>query len=411
MRKSTRVIEREKVKEGIWRRRDARGAWVYEIAYRDSDGVQRRQTIHGGMRAAETALAKVKADKGQGKRVVPSPKLTFSEAADNWLASVRRVRRGTTVDTYEASLRTHLLPAWGKLRLDHIDVDKVATLIERMGTAEYRSTINRNLGKGAVESGYSPLTVRRTLVAAARVFDFARRRMNWAGGNPVRDLDNSERPAHEGRERRILSHDELRAVLDAADAAYRPVLAFAAFTGARLGECLGLQWQDVNLDAGTVYIRQQADRQGALVALKTKRSRRVIELPSNLVAMLKAHKLASSFSRDDNLVFVSRTGSPMEHRNVAQRGLARACKRAGIAQPWPTMHELRHAHASALIAGGIDLVELSARLGHENPAITASVYSHEFEVARRSDERRARLDAIYGPATVEAPATGLKLAK
>ncbi|MDQ3067997.1 MAG: hypothetical protein M3R12_12745, partial [Actinomycetota bacterium] len=48
------------------------------------------------------------------------------------------------------------------------------------------------------------------------------------------------------------------------------------------------------------------------------------------------------------------------------------------------------------MASGGDLVELSARLGHGNPAITASVYSHEFEVARRSGERTARLDAIYG---------------
>ncbi|MCA1677573.1 MAG: hypothetical protein LC777_00810 [Actinobacteria bacterium] len=57
---------------------------------------------------------------------------------------------------------------------------------------------------------------------------------------------------------------------------------------------------------------------------------------------------------------------------------------------------LRHSHASAWIAAGGDLVELSARLGHANPAITASVYSHEFESARRSEERTARLDAIYG---------------
>ncbi len=90
----------------------------------------------------------------------------------------------------------------------------------------------------------------------------------------------------------------------------------------------------------------------------------------------------------------NRAGRPFDRRNLA-RELAVAAERAGIAPP-PTFHDLRHSHASAWIASGGDLVELSARLGHGNPAITASVYSHEFEVARRSGERTARLDAIYG---------------
>ena len=93
-------------------------------------------------------------------------------------------------------------------------------------------------------------------------------------------------------------------------------------------------------------------------------------------------------------MFRNRAGRPFDRRNLT-RELAAAAERAGIA-PAPTFHDLRHSHASAWIAAGGDLVELSARLGHGNPAITASVYSHEFEVARRSHERRARLDAIYG---------------
>jgi integrase len=90
-----------------------------------------------------------------------------------------------------------------------------------------------------------------------------------------------------------------------------------------------------------------------------------------------------------------------EYRQEANQGLAlarlaSACKRADIAKPWPTFHELRHAHASAWIANGGDLVELSARLGHRDPSVTAAVYSHQFETAARSESRRTRLDNIYG---------------
>jgi integrase len=141
------------------------------------------------------------------------------------------------------------------------------------------------------------------------------------------------------------------------------------------------------------------------VALKTSRSRRVIEAPGSLLAMLRTHKLASSYSKPSHLVFTTRTGRPLDHRAVT-RALVRAAKSAGLADDGlrvPTFHELRHAHASAWIGNAGDLVELAARLGHSNPAITAAIYSHDFEAQARSGERRARLDAIYGSDEPPAP--------
>src|SRR6476620_9536056 len=83
----------------------------------------------------------------------------------------------------------------------------------------------------------------------------------------------------------------------------------------------------------------------------------------------------------------------------ASRGLDAAFRAAAIGGRKPTFHELRHAHASALIADGWDLVSVSRRLGHASPNVTASFYSHEFEQAHRRDERRARLDGLYGTGT------------
>jgi integrase len=168
--------------------------------------------------------------------------------------------------------------------------------------------------------------------------------------------------------------------------------------GTRFGETLGLTWGDIDLAAGTVAVRYQLDRGGQRVELKTARSRRVIEMPGSVVAALRAHKMRTPTNEGgaDQLVFTTRTGAPMDRRNVARRGVAHAHKRAGLKGRPPTFHELRHAHASAWIADGGDLVELSSRLGHRDPAVTASTYSHEFEAAARSVERRQRLDNIYG---------------
>lgn len=389
---------RVRVKSGIWKRTGANGKPRYEITFRDSDGKQRRQVIEGGVRAAETALADVKARMGKGERVAPQPNLTFAEAAERYMESQTASLRPATRAAYDSSLRMHLLPAWGRLRLDRIDVDAVARLVERMQTPEYRADVEsrREGDRKPPETGYKPWTIRGVLVPAGRIFDFARRRLGWAGNNPVRLLDRAERPRHEQRERRILTRDELARVIAAADDPYKTIIATAAGLGLRLGEVLGLVWSDIDFENGAISVRFQIDRRGQRVELKTSRSRRVIEAPGSVLFALREHKLRSEFCGDDNLVFASRTTGPMEHRNVAQRGLARAVKRASLDGRPPTFHELRHAHASAWIAAGGDIVELSTRLGHRDPSITASTYSHEFEAAARSVERRRRLDDIYG---------------
>lgn len=165
------------------------------------------------------------------------------------------------------------------MRLDRIDVDAVASLLERMQTAEYRREVeSRTRGKATAKAGYRTWTIRAVLTPVGRVFDHAARRLGWAGTNPVRELTSSDRPRGEQRERRILGRDELSKLVAAADSPYREIFATAAGLGTRLGETLGLTWRDVDLDAGQVHVRSQLDRHGSRMALKTKRSQRVSTL-------------------------------------------------------------------------------------------------------------------------------------
>jgi integrase len=71
-------------------------------------------------------------------------------------------------------------------------------------------------------------------------------------------------------------------------------------------------------------------------------------------------------------------------------------KDGAIVLPAPTFHDLRHSHASALIANGWDIEEVSARLGHASVATTQRIYVHAFDAARRSEDRRERLGKLYG---------------
>jgi integrase len=102
-------------------------------------------------------------------------------------------------------------------------------------------------------------------------------------------------------------------------------------------------------------------------------------------------------------VFASRSGSGLE-RKVAREALKRAAKTAGLAAPEPSLHDLRHSHASMLIALDVPVVDVQRRLGHRKPDTTLRVYAHQWKEreARRSQvgqqlgqlfERRRELTA------------------
>lgn len=107
-----------------------------------------------------------------------------------------------------------------------------------------------------------------------------------------------------------------------------------------------------------------------------------------------APRLASRHSTDTDFVFASQAGTPLGHHNVARRGLEPALEAAKL--PRLTWHDLRHVAASALIAEGASVAYVSRVLGHANPAITLSVYAHEFARVEHADRTRDAMEAAFG---------------
>ena len=243
-------------------------------------------------------------------------------------------------------------------------------------------------------------SVRGHLVVLSAIFKYASRHLGFVGTNPVTLLDRVERPSIEDQKaKRILTADELARLLSAVEPEYRPPFELAAETGARLSEVLGLIWSEIDVEKQTITFTHQLGRGGKRVPLKTRGSRRVLEVTPSLISTLRKLKVASQKSAPQDFVFVSRKGTPHDHRNLAGRVLARAVKRAGLEGhgevSTPTFHSLRHSHASRLIAAGWDIQEVSARLGHSDISTTQRIYIHEFDAAARSDDRRSRLAALY----------------
>jgi len=135
-------------------------------------------------------------------------------------------------------------------------------------------------------------------------------------------------------------------------------------------------------------------RQGAFYEPKTKASRRTVELPDELVSALKRWRLRCPKGEHD-LVCPNAKGGPMQSSDLLRTGLHPALRRAGIRQV--RFHDLRHAFASNLLAGGVDVVTVSKALGHANVHITLVTYAHAIPKQRHgAGDAFARLLAQSG---------------
>ena len=350
----------------------------YEISYLDSTGKRRWAVVHGSLDDAEAKRAELRLRRRRGERIEPT-RQNFAEYAWEWLE--RQPCRDRTREKYEWALRQHLVPYFGRRRLDQISVDDVAAFIAAMGRKGVR--------------GSTTLSALRPL---SRILAHAARR-GAIPVNPCSQLERGERPKlDDQRPKRILNLDEMQAVIACADGEqYRCLLELLLTSGVRIGEALGLTVCDLDRSHSLIRVEYQLGRNGKRTQLKTEESRRAIDIPPELMRRLVA-LVAERGALDEPaaLVFASRNSSGLE-RKVAREALKRAAKAAALASPAPTLHDLRHSHASMLIALDVPLIDVQRRLGHRKPDTTLRVYAHQWKEreARRSQVGRQLGDLFH----------------
>ena len=183
---------------------------------------------------------------------------------------------------------------------------------------------------------------------------------------------------------RALSADEVAALLAAARETWLyEVILLAVATGLRRGELLALRWSDLDLESGLLSVNRAIEETGAGIgfkAPKTARSRRTLPLPQIAVEALRLHRCAQAERRltlgpayfDADLVFATPEGKPWFPSNFDRAW--RTFKRAhGFTFRF---HDLRHTHASLLLALGVHPKIVQERLGHASVTMTMDVYSH-----------------------------------
>jgi integrase len=148
---------------------------------------------------------------------------------------------------------------------------------------------------------------------------------------------------------------------------------------------LGLRWRDVDLDAGVLRVVQTMQRISGMGLVfgqpKTRLSRRAVALSPDAVTLLRQHRARQAEARllagpayaDRDLVFATGLGEPVDPGNLRRAWVA-IRRRAGL--PGLRIHDLRHAHATLMLSGGVHPKIVSERLGHASIAITLDTYSH-----------------------------------
>lgn len=292
---------------------------------------------------------------------------TLDQWAETHIAALTKITPGTRKD-YERMYARVWSPRLGTLRLDTIEHEDVAAAVNDFAESTVRS--------GKTERVVSDKTVANAHgLLAAMMRSALRRRL--IERDPCAEIDLPNRMGHSRVEARFLTREEFKQLFDKIPAHYQPFYLFLAGTGCRWGEAVALDVGDIDLERRTVRITKAEKRDPSKARWeigppKSKRSRRTITLPPEVAASLAT--VTAGRKRTERL-FTAPRGGPIRHRRVWSEVWRPAVQAAGL-EPEPRQHDLRHSHVAWLIAEGISLPVIQARLGHESITTTIGTYGH-----------------------------------
>jgi len=340
---------------------------AWRVRYVDQHGIERTRQFNL-KRDAEAFRVKAEGEVMAGVHTADAASITVAEAADLWVKTTeQRGRERSTVKQYRELADLHIKPLLGKEKLSRLTTPKVEAF------------------KDALLATRSVAMAGKIIGGLSSILTEAQRR-----GLVAQNVAKAVRVVRSSRDREkvtIPTRDDLRAMLAAASADFKPLLMTAIFTGLRSSELRGLRRIDVDLKAATITVAQRADQWGVIGPPKSEAGRRTIPIPPALVSELRAWMLRAPHSP---LMFPNGGGGVQQHSNILNRDYWPLQVEAGIADPTgevdedgePIMdarysfHMLRHAAASAWIKQRVDLRRLTTWLGHASVQITLDTYGH-----------------------------------
>lgn len=357
---------------GITRRSDGRlqvsitmpdGSRIVRYVGKDKDGRRQRRRAEALLRELRTA---------RERELYPSAQ-TLGAYLTSWiegLPDARKPPRPRTIEHYRYIVESFVIPALGSVRLDRLTPRHVQAFVDAY--------------PGAARSVHHGRAVLR------RALNSAKRRQLIAD-NPAEGVEMPDVARFRGNP---LTRDEARALL-VVPGRLAVLWRLAIDSGLRESELLGLAWDDVDLDAGTLTLRHQLYRQGGAWLFTDPKTGRddVIHLAPSTVRALRDHQRRMTEERTPDwtyfgLVFVTTKGTPI-HRADALRAFHAACDAAGIARR--RFHDLRGTSATFLEEEGISEAARMRRLGH-----TTTEMARHYALGKLDQEAADAIERVIG---------------
>jgi integrase len=364
--------------EGSRPRKRPDGRWEARYTLYTSEG-PKRKTLYGKTRQeVADKLACVLSDRAQGLSF-EAGSLKLSEYLDRWTLNIRDTVRQRTWERYEQIVRVHIKPMLGRIKLKGLTPTHV-----------------RGLYREKLDGGSSPRTVQYIHTTLHKALQDA----VSDGLIPRNIADGIKAPRPKKKEINPLSPDQARAFLEAVHGDRLEALyVLAIHRGLRQGELLGLRWEDVDLEAGTVQIRRTLSltKSGHVFELPKNGKGRSVELTQDASEALKRHltrqlediEALGDDYQDQGLIFPGEKGQPMRPWTLTGK-LERSLKHVGL--PHIRFHDLRHTCATLLLSKGVHPKFVQELLGHATISITLDRYSHV--IPAMGDQTRKAMEDV-----------------
>lgn len=372
-------------------KKDGTTAYMFN-AYLGTDpmtGKQKRTTRRGftTVKEAKLALSRLQVDIEENG-FTKQKNTTFKELYELWYESVYKntVKESTRVKKTEM-FTNHILPAFGKLKIDKISVKYCQKVVNQWceKLVAYREVKNN----------------------VTRVLDYAIT-LGLLADNPMKKIVMPKRKevVNDEKIENYFSKDELQIFLDYVkqDLPMKWFVFFRlqAFSGFRKGESLALTWRDIDFKANTISVTKTLARgeNNTLIIQtpKTKSSVRTISIDTTTMAILKEwrkkqaldmFKMGFNTNNEKQLVFSTLDNKPINHSNTTNY-INKVIKRYDLKPV--TVHGLRHTHCSLLFEAGAPIQVVKERLGHSDIQTTMNIYTH---VTQKAKEDTAEKFAKY----------------
>ena len=267
--------------------------------------------------------------------------------------------RPGSVETYGSKLRTHLIPAFGRKRLNEITRWDI-----------------QNFLTDKLRHGYSGAHVHGMKTTLSKVMQTA---VEWRfiNENPTCGC----RVARQAlvKQRVFLHAQQVQRLCNALSEPCRSVVVVAVLTGLRIGEILALRWGRVDLLHSVIAVEESYS--GRFGPPKTQSSRRTVPIGSALHALLQNQQTRCRRTGESDLVFATCKGTPLSPKNLRNRVLEPTRKRLGL--PKLSWHTFRYTHATWLSEAQVPARIAQSILGHSDVSMTLNIYTQVVPESQR----------------------------